>query len=406
MSNSINRRDLLVGAAALSGVGALRTTADAYFEPRQPGAFPDELGERSSFEQLQRIQPTQFPAGISRTPLGQLDGILTPSDLHFERHHSGIPAIDPANHALLVHGMVDRELKFALADLKRLPQTSRICMIECSGNGGVAYWRDLMKPDLSPAEIDGLTSTSEWTGVTLQTLLTETGLKSNARWLLAEGADAARMTRSIPIAGALAANAMIAYAQNGEALRPSQGYPVRLVIPGWEGNTHVKWLRRIEVGDQPFMSREETSKYTDPLADGRVRQFSLLMDAKSTITFPAYPAVLPEKGWWEIRGIAWSGRGRITKVEVSTDGGKRWQDAKLQGPVLPVCHTRFRHTWKWNGRDAVLMSRATDESGYVQPFLADLERIRGRGTLYHQNNIRPWHVSREGRVTFAVDAFE
>jgi sulfane dehydrogenase subunit SoxC len=208
------------------------------------------------------------------------------------------------------------------------------------------------------------------------------------------------MSRSVPVEKALD-DAMIAYGQNGEAIRPEQGYPARLLLPGWEGNAQVKWIRRLEASDRPSMTREETSKYTDPLADGTARQFSLVMDAKSTITFPAYPFVLPEQGWWEIRGLAWSGRGRITRVDVSTDGGSTWVPAQLQGPVLPKCATRFRHVWNWEGGEAVLMSRATDETGYVQPDLETLIAARGPGTSYHYNSIRPWRVEPDGRVFFA-----
>ena len=197
---------------------------------------------------------------------------------------------------------------------------------------------------------------------------------------------------------------MVAYAQNGEPLRPEQGYAARLLLPGWEGNTQVKWLRRIEVADQPFMTREETSKYTDPLADCTARMFSFEMDAKSIITFPSYPLVLPQKGWWEISGLAWSGRGRISAVDVSTDGGRRWERADLDDPVLPKCHTRFRFLWNWKGGEAVLMSRATDETGYVQPTLEQLVAARGAGTNYHLNNIRSWRVQRDGHVVFGLSS--
>src|SRR6266851_693513 len=210
---------------------------------------------------------------------------------------------------------------------------------------------------LSPQLIDGLTSTSEWSGVPLALLFREVGVKPGAKWFLAEGDDAAVMSRSIPIDKAWD-DTLIAYGQNGEALRPEQGYPARLFLPGWEGNANVKWIRRIEIADRPFMTREETSKYTDPLGDGTARMFSFVMDAKSIITFPAYPVILHDRGWWEISGIAWSGRGRITRVDVSSDGGKQWEPAELQQPVLPKCHTRFRYLWNWDGRGTTLLSRA------------------------------------------------
>jgi sulfane dehydrogenase subunit SoxC len=320
--------------------------------------------------------------------------------LHFERHHGGVPAIDPKTYSLLIHGMVDRPLVFTLDDLRRFPGTSMIRMMECSGNGGRVYRREGNLTDLTPQQIDGLTSTSEWTGVPLATLLREAGASAKATWFLAEGMDAAVMTRSIPIAKAWD-DALIAYAQNGEALRPEQGYPVRLFLPGVEGNASIKWLRRIELADQPFMTREETSKYTDPLPDGTARMFSLDMDAKSLITEPAFPDRLTGPGWWEVRGIAWTGRGKIARVEISTDGGKSWQNAKLDEPVLPKCHTRFRFPFEWKGSETIIASRATDETGYVQPTYDVLLKARGPNTAYHFNNIRGWKIHADGTVKFA-----
>jgi sulfane dehydrogenase subunit SoxC len=379
----------LVGAALPAGA----QTQDSTKVQGPPGR---EVGSRSPFEKPARLAFS--PArSATFTPLQELDGIITPSDLHFERHHAGVPAIDPQQYSLLVHGMVDRPTIFTLADLKRFPGTSIIRFIECSGNGGRAYRLTTPTAELSPQQTDGLTSTSEWTGVRLATLLREAGVSPKARWLLAEGMDAAVMTRSIPMSIAND-DALIAYGQNGEALRPEQGYPVRLMLPGVEGNASVKWLRRIEVADQPFMTREETSKYTDPLPDGTARMFSLVMDAKSIITEPAYPDRLEGHGWREIRGLAWSGRGRITRVEVSVDGGRQWRTASLDEPVLPKCHTRFRMPWEWTGHAAVLMSRATDETGYVQPTTAELLKVRGPNTQYHFNNIRAWQVAADGSV--------
>ena len=294
---------------------------------------------------------------------------------------------------------MDRPLVFTLDELKRFPARSVIRFLECSGNGGRAYRRESLSTELTPQTIDGLTSTSEWTGVPLATLFREAGASPKAKWFLAEAMDAALLTRSIPIEKAYD-DALIVYAQNGEALRPEQGYPARLFLPGYEGSSSVKWLRRIELATAPFMTREETSKYTDPLPDGTARIFGLAMDAKSIITEPAFPDRLSGPGWWEVRGLAWSGRGRVTRVDVSADGGKTWHAAKLDEPVLPKCHTRFRYAWNWRGRDAVLMSRATDETGYVQPTLDVLMAARGPGTQYHFNNIRAWRVSADGAVTF------
>jgi sulfane dehydrogenase subunit SoxC len=413
---SVTRRALLIGAVSTATAALCAalppepgrsgdTQAPA---PSGPPAAPDAthvpghgttaVGTRAPSVHLARA-PVGQVVGESLTPLQDLQGMITPSDLHFERHHAGVPAVDPDRYRLLIHGLVNRPLIFTLADLRRYPARSQICFLECSGNGRRGY--RAMSSQSTPQEIDGLTSTSEWTGVPLATLLAEVGVRPAASWLLAEGGDAAVMTRSIPLAKALD-DALVAYVQNGEPLRPEQGFPVRLLLPGWEGNTNIKWLRRIKVGDEPFMTREETGRYTDALRGEEARQFSFVMDAKSIITFPAYPTVLPDRGWWEIRGIAWSGRGRIAAVDVSVDGGVTWSAADLQAPVLPKAHTRFRHAWRWQGERATLMSRATDETGYVQPSLAALRAVRGPGTNYHLNSIRGWDVDDAGRVTFAA----
>ena len=366
------------------------------------GTIPTEAGSRSPFEKLKRLVRAPAPAGVSFTPLEKLSGIITPSDLHFERHHAGVPAIDPERYALLLHGMVDRPLKFSLADLKRFPAESRICFIECSGNGFQASLPpDAIPEQITAGQMDGLLSTSEWTGVRLSTLFTEVGVQPEAKWFLAEGQDAAVMTRSIPVSKAWE-DAMVVYAQNGEPLRPEQGYPARLLLPGWEGNASVKWLRRIELSDKPFMTREETSKYSDAMPDGRIKMFTFLMGTKSLITSPSHSVDMPGTGWNEIRGLAWSGAGKIEKVEVSTDGGLTWREAELQKPVLSKSTTRFRTGWNWSGNETVLMSRATDEFGNTQlPYLQN-EKNRGPRTFYHNNGIRAWKVHADGSVTFAL----
>jgi sulfane dehydrogenase subunit SoxC len=243
----------------------------------------------------------------------------------------------------------------------------------------------------------GMVHCCEWTGVRLSTLLDEVGLKEEAKWLLVEGADAAAMTRSLPLEKALD-DVMVVWAQNGEKLRPEQGYPVRLLVPGWEGNTNVKWLRRIKVGDQPWQHREETSKYTDLMPDGKARQFTFVMEANSVVTFPCPERPLKDKGIHEISGLAWSGNGKITRVDVSVDGGVNWHTARLNEPVLSKCLTRFRLPWRWDGAPALLQSRAIDETGYVQPTLPQLRAVRGVNSIYHKNSIHTWLVRPDGGV--------
>ncbi|HUR32314.1 MAG TPA: sulfite dehydrogenase [Vicinamibacterales bacterium] len=390
----VSRRDLLLGAAgaaAFGATGAAQSPQPPADPTRVRGRAARTLGQRATAEKLQRVARGATASG---TPHQDLMGIITPADLHFERHHGGVPEIDPQHYSLLVHGMVDRPMVFTLADLKRFPSTSRIHFIECSGNFGRTAG-----PQTTPGQLAGLTSTSEWTGVSLATIFREVGAHPKATWFLAEGMDAAKLTRSIPAEKAFQ-DAFIAYGQNGEPIRPEQGYPARLFLPGWEGNTHVKWIRRIELSDQPFMTREETSKYTEPFANGTARMFSFVMDARSLITSPAFPKTL-EPGWVEINGIAWTGAGKIRRVDISTDGGATWHAATLQGPVLSKAHTRFRYQWHWTGGEAVLMSRAVDETGYVQPTRDTLLAQRGPGTAtYHLNPITGWVVRADGTVVY------
>ena len=359
-------------------------------------------GSRSQFETEIRVITNLTPTKVSSwsfSPLDKSVGTLTPSGLHFERHHGGIPTIDPAKHTLVVHGMVQRPKKFSVADIKRFPSMSRTYFVECSGNG-LTEWK---VPTLKTVQgTHGLLSTSEWTGVRFSTIAREIGLQPEAQWALAEGADSAVMTRSIPLEKLLS-DGFIAYGQNGEALRPEQGYPLRLVLPGWEGNTMIKWLRRLEVSDKPFMTREETSKYTDLLADGTARQFSFTMEAKSVITFPSGDMKLPGPGFYEISGLAWTGRGKVDRVEVSADGGKNWALASLQDSIQSLSTVRFRFPWIWDGQPAVIQSRCTDETGYIQPTLKQLVAIRGDhgkfASFYHLNAIASWAIAPDGSVT-------
>lgn len=395
------RRVLVAGTAGVVGAAAA-LTAQSQDTTRVQGPGTTDVGARSPFVTPKRESFTARRTA-STTPLQDLDGIITPADLHFERHHGGVPAVDPTSYELLVHGMVERPTVFTLDDLRRFPGRSVIRFLECSGNGSRNYRPDPKAPQTTPQQLDGLTSCSEWTGVPLATLLREVGASPKASWFLAESMDAAVLARSIPMEKAVD-DALIAYAQNGEALRPEQGYPVRLFLPGYEGSASVKWLRRLELATAPFMMREETSKYTDPLPDGTARQFSLVMDCKSIITEPAYPQKLTGPGWREIRGLAWSGRGKVAHVDVSVDNGRTWQRATLDEPVLPKCHTRFRFAWEWRGAETVVMSRATDDTGYTQPTRAELLAVRGPGTQYHFNNIRAWQVAADGTVTLATGA--
>lgn len=381
-------------AATASGLIApsiLRAGEQDQADPtRVPGRAPSLYGSHAPTETAQR----RTTATHSLTPHQVLHGIITPSALHFERHHNGVPAIDPDRHRLLIHGLVDRPLMFSMSDLMRFPSVTRTLFIECAGNSG-KEWKGPMGK--TAQDTHGLMSTSEWTGVLLATVLAEAGINPEAAWILAEGSDAAAMTRSLPLAEVLK-DALLCYAQNGEALRPEQGYPLRLVIPGWEGNTCIKWIRRLKAGLAPFMTREETSRYTDLMPGGTARQFTFVMDAKSVITSPSGGQRI-EPGFVEIRGLAWSGRGKIVTVDVSTDGGRTWQAMQLQQPVLPQCHTRFRFGWRWNGDETIIQSRCTDEAGYVQPTRASLVATRSIHSSYHYNAIQSWKVGRDGQVT-------
>ena len=389
-------------ARAAAPPGAVERPVPA--DPAKVPGYPledESYGARSQFEtEVRQRYKTATPlSSWTFTPLQDSLGIVTPSGLFFERSHAGTAVIDPRRHTLFVHGLVARPRKYAMRDLKRFPSISRLLFLECSGNG-LTEWSKPTMPTVQGTH--GLTSTAEWTGVALSTILNEVGVRSNAKWLLAEGDDAAAMTRSIPIEKAMK-DCILAYGQNGEALRPEQGYPLRLLVPGFEGNMNIKWLRRLELSDMPFMTREETSKYTDIRPDGKAVQFSFEMEAKSVITAPSGGMSI-EPGFHEITGIAWSGRGTIRRVDVSVDGGSTWREAALQQPALPICHTRFRIPWQWDGRGTpVLQSRCVDDTGYVQPTLGQIIALRGLngpiGSVYHLNAIQSWQVASDGKVT-------
>lgn len=405
------RRFLAAGAALGAGLGTSALGGRSWAQesgnlppntPKwtlQPGR-PVGLGygtpspfEENVIRRATDSTPTML-SSWSFTPLQDLHGIITPNGLIFERHHAGVPDIDPDEHRLMIHGLVERPLLLSMEDLMRFPSVSRIYFLECSGNT-LTEWEE---PYVETVQVThGLLSCCEWTGVMLSTILDEVGLKPEAEWFLAEGADAASLTRSVPIRKGLT-DAMLVYAQNGEMLRPEQGYPLRLLLPGWEGNMNVKWLRRIEIGDKPWYSRQETSKYTDLMPDGTARELSFEMEAKSVITFPSGEQVLKQPGFYEISGLAWSGTGRIRRVDVSTDGGRNWKTAELQEPVLPYALVRFRLPWTWDGSPTVLQSRAIDETGYVQPTHQQLLDARGTKSVYHYNAIQSWQINKDGEV--------
>jgi sulfane dehydrogenase subunit SoxC len=333
-------------------------------------------------------------SSINFTPLHELDGILTPNGLCFERHHGGAAEINPVDYRLMIHGLVDKPLVFTVEDLMRFPRENRVAFLECAANSGME-WRGAQ---LNGCQFThGMIHNVMYTGVRLKHLLAEAGLKPKAKWLMLEGGDAAGMNRSVPLEKALD-DTLIAWKMNGEALRKEQGYPVRAVIPGWEGNMWVKWLRRIEVGDMPWLAREETSKYTDLMADGRSRRFTFVMDAKSIVTNPSPESPLKVKGRNVISGLAWSGRGTVTRVDVTLDGGRNWQEARIDGPVLDKSLTRFYVDFDWAGQEMMIQSRAHDSTGYVQPTKSELRAVRGVNSIYHNNGIQTWLVRANGEA--------
>jgi sulfane dehydrogenase subunit SoxC len=404
----LDRRHLFAMAATASTAALISRPAAAAgelaVEPwmQEPGSPFVGYGQPSRFEtkvvRVATTAPGTTGTGASRTPHHLLNGTITPNGLHFERHHSGIPDIDPDSHRLLIHGLVKRPLVFTLEALARYPMVSRIAFIECGGNSGALYQKEPVAGGVQA--LHGLVSCAEWTGVRLADLLNEAGVDPKAQWILAEGADAAGMSRSVPMAKAMD-DAIIALYQNGERIRPSNGYPLRLLLPGYEGNMNVKWLRRIKVTEQPTMTKDETSKYTISLPDGKALQFVFPIEAKSVITHPSPGLAMKGAGLYEISGLAWSGYGKIAKVDVSADGGKSWAPAALQDPVLAKALTRFRAAWRWNGGPAILQSRATDDTGYVQPTRASLIADRGIRTIYHFNGVASWAVGENGEVRHA-----
>jgi sulfane dehydrogenase subunit SoxC len=396
----LSRRFFLTSSVAAGALGSPAHADPLTIPPwtTTPGSPFMPYGQPSRFEaKVVRVitNPASPGTGSSRTPHHRLNGVITPNGLHFERSHNGVPDIDPDGHRLLIHGMVKRALVFTLDSLARYPMETRQAFIECAGNSAALYAKDPVPGDVQ--QLHGLVSCAEWTGVKLSILLDEAGLDPDARWVLAEGADAAAMSRSVPLAKVMD-DALVALYQNGERVRPSNGYPMRLLLPGYEGNMNVKWLRRLKVTDRAVMTKDETSKYTLLLADGTSLQFFFPIEAKSIITHPSPGLGLKGPGLYEVAGLAWSGSGKIGRVEVSADGGVSWAPAVLQEPVLPKALTRFRIAWQWDGAAVTLQSRAIDDTGYVQPTRAKQIAERGSRTIYHFNAIAGWAIAPSGEV--------
>jgi len=420
-SVSSGRRDFLRGsfltAAAVLGAGrAVAAEApqgeDVILKPQpwattlgQPvAAAPYGMPSKYENALMRRQSPglTQVAgAGVSFMPLQGMFGIITPSGLHFERHHQGWYDIDPSKHRFMINGsspdFVMKPKVYTLDDLMRFPSVSRMHFIECGANTGME-WGNVAVPTVQYTH--GMLSCCEYTGVPLRTLLEDCGADlKKAKFVLAEGGDGSAMTRTIPIELVLSGEVMVAYGQNGEMLRPENGYPLRLVVPGVQGVSWVKWLRRIKVGDQPWATKDEAVHYVDLLPDGQHRQYTSIQETKSVITSPSGGQMLLDKGYYNVTGLAWSGRGKIKRVDVSFDGGVNWVEAVLQTPVLSKCLTRFNVDWKWDGKPAILQSRATDETGYVQPGYRMLREVRGTRSTYHNNAIQSWKVIESGDVS-------
>nr|WP_048442051.1 sulfite dehydrogenase [Caenimonas sp. SL110] len=412
------RRDFIRGAfaAAVAAGGAASVHAQAKVQGAGDPAIlelpahtkglgqavaTDGYGLPSKHEKnvQRRISPglTQTrQSSVSFAPLQSLFGIVTPSGLHFERHHQGWWDIDPTQHRLMVNGLVKTPMVFTMDDLMRLPSVSRFHFIECGANTGME-WGNVAVPTVQYTH--GMLSCSEFTGVPLIELLNLAGADlSQGQFALAEGGDGSSMTRTIPMSLIRSGEVLVAYGQNGEMLRPENGYPLRLVVPGVQGVSWVKWLRRIEVGDKPWGTKDEAVHYVDLMPDGSHRQYTSIQECKSVVTSPSGGQVLLDKGFHTITGLAWSGRGKVKRVDVSTDGGRNWRMARLESPVMSKCLTRFNLPWSWDGKPAVIQSRAVDETGFVQPTYAQLRAVRGTRSIYHNNSIQSWLVQASGEV--------
>ena len=405
----LGRSAAALGAAGVAAMGSGRAAAQDLGVPasnRSAGRpIPNhEYGMPSKFEahvvrrRSDVLVNRQNFSDWSMTPLQSQLGTITPNGLIYERHHNGVPDINPDEHRLAIHGMVKQPLVFSMSDLMKYPSVTKFYFMECSGNG----LTDWLKPaSKTVQQTHGLLSCAQWTGVPVSVLLEEAGISPDATWALAEGADGAAHARSIPMKKMLD-DALLVYASNGEMLRAENGYPLRLFIPGWEGNVSIKWLRRIKLADKPWHLRSETARYTDPMPDGKWRQFSFDMEAKSVITSPS-GGMNVRPGELMIQGFAWSGNGSIKAVDVTTDGGRTWREATVEGPVLDKCLTRFRFPWNWNGAPVSIASRAVDSTGYVQPTVEDIKKVRAiTGFVQHHNGVFPWSIDASGEVKNAI----
>lgn len=401
-----------LGAAVAAGVGS-RAMAQA--GPDDPAIVAKQewqttlgkpvavqpYGMPSTYEKyLQRRESpglTRVSASsVAFSPLQGFFGTITPSGLHFERHHQGWYDIDPNKHRLMINGMVKKPLVFTMDDLMRLPSVSRIHFIECGANTGME-WGNVAVPTVQYTH--GMLSCCEFTGVPLSMLLEMAGADlKKGKFVLAEGNDGSGMTRTIPMEMALD-DVLVVWGMNGEMLRPENGYPLRLVVPGVQGVSWVKWLRRIEVGDKPWATKDEAAHYIDMMPDGLHRQYSSIQECKSVITTPSGGQQLLTTGFYNVSGLAWSGRGKIERVDVSVDGGKNWNTARLESPVLDKSLTRFNIDWVWDGKPAILQSRAIDSTGYVQPPNRMLREQRGTRSIYHNNAIQSWQVGENGELS-------
>jgi sulfane dehydrogenase subunit SoxC len=418
------RRDFIRSAFAAAAAGAAGGSALAQSNPvPTEGGDPNILnlpahstglgqpvategyGKPSQYESNVQRRPSPgltqtTQASVSFAPLQSLFGIVTPSGLHFERHHQGWWDVDPSKHRLMVNGSDEKLVKtpkvFTLDEIMRLPSVSRFHFIECGANTGME-WGNVAVPTCQYSH--GMISCCEFTGVPLKIVLDLCGVDTKrGRFVLAEGADGSSMTRTIPMEMIESGEVLLAYGQNGEMLRPENGYPLRLVVPGVQGVSWVKYLRRIEVGDKPYASKDEVMHYVDLMPNGLHRQYSSIQECKSVVTTPSGGQVLLDKGFYNISGLAWSGRGKIRRVDVSVDGGRNWRTARLETPVLSKCLTRFNIDWVWDGKPALVQSRATDETGYVQPTYRQLRAVRGSRSIYHNNAIQTWLVQDSGEV--------